>query len=129
VTAIGLTAVFGGRATSVDAAGSTAKPDIHSCFVWSTGGAYTGQPTQLQYWTGSVWKTNRTANTNSNGCVRFDDITPGYYYRIVAHVVFRYSSSCYDVWSGPSNYIWSLPGDAPNRLGTYNVFFQGRFGC
>lgn len=96
------------------ATGSATKPQIRGCFNWEEGAAYANQPVSLQYWTGGDnWTTSRTANTASNGCIQFNDISVNKYYRLKAYKVFGFPN-CWiyqgiSAWVGPTeanDYLW-----------------------
>ena len=107
----------GGFVQDASAAGLTTKPDMSACFRWG-GVAYSNQPVYLAaYYSGEGWKTTRSTTTNSSGCVRFNDITPGRYYQIAA--LKAWSELCY-YYHGVTPVIYS--GAATDRLfamGTY----------
>ena len=74
-------------------AASVSKPDIYGCFTWGTGyAAYSGLPVYLEYWNSATGKqvATRVANTNSSGCVRFNDISVGYYYLLEGRKIYLY---------------------------------------
>lgn len=98
-------------AAPVAAAGSTTQPDIFGCFKWSNGTTYT-YTVYLDRWnaTYSRWDTARTGTANSSGCVRFNDLAVGYYFRLRAY--YQLGSSClvynsyYGIWTGTGIYYF-----------------------
>ncbi len=108
-------------AAPAHAAGDTTRPDMYGCFTWGANVPYAGQPAKLQYWKASTreWVTTRTATTNSSGCIRFNDISPGYYYRLDGYRVWGYP--LYYFYDGASGYVLSTSGDALYRMGTTYV--------
>jgi hypothetical protein len=112
--------VGAGLATPASAAGDVAKPDIYGCFAWG-GTVYSGQPVYLQYWnpTTAKWVSTRNANTNSAGCIRFNDITPGHFYHLEAYKFFTmpmgYSSYYY---LGDTGYVQTAKNDVLFKVST-----------
>lgn len=123
---IALTASFGAlsMSTPAQAAGSTSLPDVYGCFVWSNGYQYKAYPVQLRAWYPATatrqehWGTARTVNTNSYGCVRFNDVATGKYYELYTH--WGYVGTC-TVYYGESNYVRTAAGDTLYRMGTTTV--------
>jgi hypothetical protein len=125
VAAVVLTGLIGSNASIADAAGSTTSPDIYGCFT------YSAMPVYLMHDTSNV--SNRAAvKTNSAGCVRFNDITPGHdYYLYAVQSVFEYVvydsytglpiSNCYHVYTGKSPVVHAQKGDTLYRVGTTKV--------
>ncbi len=101
------------------AAGSTAAPDIYGCFTWGGGVAYSGRDVWLRRYNGSTgqWDFARKATTNSSGCVRFNDLAVGRYFRLYAYTAFGFPN-CYH-YEGYSGYIYTqYANDYLFRVGT-----------
>ena len=111
--------------TPVQAAGSPAQPDIIGCFAWGNV-AYSDRPVYLDWYSYAAheWKTSRQANTNASGCVRFNDISVGYWYTLQGYAALKLSSTCYEVWSGFSAEEYTGPGDTLYRTGTTVLTMQ-----
>ena len=129
--------------TPAHAAGDTTRPDIYGCFTWGdvwvdaagtvVRGAYAGQPVWLEYWKVDTygrgsWVSTRNANTNSSGCIRFNDISPGHYYHLYAQKVYSGYPVC-SYYAGQSGYVWSTTSDALYRMGTTYVDGPHLIGC
>ena len=112
-------------ATPAHAAGDTSKPDMYGCFTWGATVAYAGQPVYLQYWRvdssypNGHWVTSRSGNTNSSGCIRFNDISVGHYYHLYAQKVYGYPLCYY--YAAETGYAWTTTGDTLWRTGTTYV--------
>ena len=110
--------VAGGTAAapSASAAGDTTKPDIYGCFQSTTGVAYTGSPVYLEYYsfTSNTWVASRNADTNSSGCIRFNDIAAGRYYLLVAY---KYLTNGWYLY-GASGYVKTASGDTLYKVST-----------
>ena len=102
----GTTALGSGTA---QAAGLTTKPDAYACLTWG-GTTYANQPVFLDRWNTSTgkWETARTTTTNSSGCVRFNDLSVGYYFQVVGYKAWTQLSYYY---YGESPYFLTKPND------------------
>lgn len=110
--------VAGGAAAapSASAAGDTARPDIYGCFRSTAGVAYASSPVYLEYYsfTMSTWVPTRKADTSSNGCIRFNDISVGKYYHLVAY---EYLTSGWYLY-GASGFVLTASGDSLYKVST-----------
>ena len=110
-----------GVSSPAHAAGDTTRPDIYGCFTWGGGVAYAGQPTFLEWFNFSTnkWVVSRSANPNSAGCVRYNDISPGLYYRLEGYRNYTYPLCRY--YDGVSPFVLTARGDSLYRVGTNYV--------
>jgi hypothetical protein len=115
VAVLGMLLTVALPAPAASAAGSTTRPDVSACFVWG-GTTYANQPAHLQVWNGSAWATMRTANTNSSGCIRFDDVAAGRYYTITGYRFFGFPNCYY--YYGQAPYVLTAANDTLHRLST-----------
>jgi len=106
LAAAGTTALGTGNA---QAAGVTTKPDVYACLTWG-GTTYANQPVYLDRWNASTgkWETARSTTTNSSGCVRFNDLSVGYYFEIVGYKAWPELSYYY---YGESPYFYTSAND------------------
>ena len=88
---------------------------MSACFAWG-GTTYAGQPAHLQVWNGSAWVTQRTKNTSSNGCVRFDDVAAHRYYTITGYRFFGYPNCYY--YYGQAPWVGTAANDTLHQLST-----------
>lgn len=115
-------------AAPVAAAGSTTQSDLTGCFSWTTGAAYAGYTVYLDRWNATTqsWDAKRTGTSNKSGCVRFDDLPVGYYFRLHAFTtvgktcqpyggIYRFDG--FSGWVGPT-----LANDALWNVGRNYVY-------
>lgn len=117
-----------GLASPAHAVGDVTRPDISGCFTWGGGVPYAGAQVGLVYWNSRTLKVvqTRAATTNSAGCIRFNDIAPGHYYRLEAFTNFTWQ--CY-YYYGVSDWIVSGRGDAHYRVGTSYAYGPYSYAC
>ena len=127
-----LGALTGGGAAlapAASAAGDVAKPDIYGCFVWGDGTVYAGQPVYLQYYSSDKgqWVSTRSANTNSAGCIRFNDISPGKYYHLEAYKF--YGSPLWYYYIGDTDWVRTYSNDTLFKVSTptYPTYVYGPY--
>lgn len=119
-----------GVASPAQAAGDT-RPDIRGCFTWGPSNTYyANQPVFLEWWNASTqqWKITGTAvPTNSTGCIQFNDISVGYYYRLEAYKVFSYPNC--SVYDGKSSNVGLTQGGADllYRTGYTHLNYMGQY--
>ncbi len=117
-TLLAATVLAGGATaglTAVSATPASAASYVQSCFVYSNGARYTGQPVYLQASTTGGWVNIWKGNSDINGCV-YVNIGSGhqaYYLRTVAQT--QVGTRSY--WIGTSP-LYANPGTARVSLGT-----------
>lgn len=101
--------------TAATAAPASAASHVTSCFVYSNGARYTGQPVYLQAYTTGGWVNIWKGNSDIAGCVHLTIGTGhrAYYLRTVAQTQVGTSSH----WIGTSPY-YANPGNLAANIGT-----------
>jgi len=126
MASLALTSFIAGPAA---AAGNTSLNDVRGCFTWATPGtlpvAYAGQPVFLEWWDSAhrTWKTSRSGNTASNGCIQFNDVQAGYYWTLVGYKSYFATLGYYfygaSAFVGPSNRSDTLLRTGYTQLSKY----------